>query len=597
MTAVRPADGQDLSVRIASSQASTANVRSYVSSNSVRARRPMSSAVRRSPARLTIARAKRGAVTFRHDQPGTRRAEDPSDLALGVADEDRRPAGSGNAVVLARHNEAFEARAQRDEMHIRHREALRQAVARLIGLEPHVAIAALFDLRLQRRQLRAATDEQPFNCGIRMAPASGTSVVDAAIGSGDSPRCLRQRDRRKDRLGVMRPAEIAGVADDECVREPPFAAQLVVAGRNGPDKTPIRPIRNDADSIRRGTSAGAARRPCARRSRHSATPSAAPDRAATQDRERNAAEPAAAGHAERRRHFGIDVLKPVDGMGAAQPDDRRRHDRKQVADRSWRRPCRRGAPAAAAATPPPDRTSDNRRRARARPVRPKPVVASRMISTPRTVSRRRQSRHRVVVGQPRRDDRDPVPAIRKCEGEVREHLAGRRMIRIEIAIDEKDAHPATVSHARCSAPGTSGRSPRCRPRAGSTRASRATVSSDTSSSLRGVPSGLEVSCAKRPSKPTTRAQIVASSLIETSSPTPTLTCSSRRRSSSDAPAHRRGRRHAGTRAAACRCPTGRRSARARSWPRASCGSGPAARGSRRDRNCRRAHRGWSASPR
>ena len=53
----------------------------------------------------------------------------------------------------------------------------------------------------------------------------------------------------------MRAAEIAGVADDESVPDAPCAAQLVVMARDGPDKTPVRPIRNDPDFFRRGTQA------------------------------------------------------------------------------------------------------------------------------------------------------------------------------------------------------------------------------------------------------------------------------------------------------------------------------------------------------
>src|SRR5262249_28036303 len=48
---------------------------------------------------------------------------------------------------------------------------------------------------------------------------------------------------------------------------------------------------------------------------------------------------------------------------------------------------------------------------------------------------------------------------------------------------------------------------------------------ETSSSLRGVPSGLVPSQVRDPSKPTTFAMSSASSFIETSSPTPTLTIS------------------------------------------------------------------------
>ena len=67
---------------------------------------------------------------------------------------------------------------------------------------------------------------------------------------------------------------------------------------------------------------------------------------------------------------------------------------------------------------------------------------------------------------------------------------------------------------------------------------------DVSSSLRGVPSGLLVSCTMAPRKPTTSATISATSRMVMSSPTPTLIVSARRSSPAGTAAPTPGRRRA-----------------------------------------------------
>jgi hypothetical protein len=60
-------------------------------------------------------------VALGTSQAGARLGESASDLAIRITDENGRPTGSRNAIVLARHDQTFKLRPERDQMNIRHR--------------------------------------------------------------------------------------------------------------------------------------------------------------------------------------------------------------------------------------------------------------------------------------------------------------------------------------------------------------------------------------------------------------------------------------------------------------------------------------------
>ena len=67
----------------------------------------------------------------------------------------------------------------------------------------------------------------------------------------------------------------------------------------------------------------------------------------------------------------------------------------------------------------------------------------------------RQPYCRIVVAQARRDNRDPVPARRQREHQIRQHLAGRRMIGVKVAIKEIETHRQWRNYRRLCAPSCS----------------------------------------------------------------------------------------------------------------------------------------------
>src|SRR5690606_5446164 len=102
--------------------------------------------------------------------------------------------------------EAFKIRQQRNEMQIRSRQGFTQPAGRLEGLEDHVWQIAPQDLRSDEFELMAGAYDQE------------SDVLDIAKPFGCS------QDGRK----VVRAAEIAGIADDEPLRQIPFRAQRVL---------------------------------------------------------------------------------------------------------------------------------------------------------------------------------------------------------------------------------------------------------------------------------------------------------------------------------------------------------------------------------
>src|SRR5665213_3420016 len=70
-----------------------------------------------------------------HHRPATMKVDLARKFAVRCRQRDDRPARGGDAVKLARNDEAFKLRLQRHEMHVRHAEGVLQRAALLIGHE------------------------------------------------------------------------------------------------------------------------------------------------------------------------------------------------------------------------------------------------------------------------------------------------------------------------------------------------------------------------------------------------------------------------------------------------------------------------------
>src|SRR5205823_10913729 len=81
----------------------------------------------------------RGVVARRDDVAEVVLADDARELAVVRADEEHRPRHREDAVELARHDQAFEPRLQRDEVRVAGGEALAERLARLVRREESVA--------------------------------------------------------------------------------------------------------------------------------------------------------------------------------------------------------------------------------------------------------------------------------------------------------------------------------------------------------------------------------------------------------------------------------------------------------------------------
>src|SRR5690348_10609665 len=126
------------------------------------------------------------------------------------------------------------------------------------------------------------------------------------------------------RFEFMGAAKVAGVADHELVLKSPDAAKRVIGSVNGFDLLIVGPIVNDNDIIRSET-AKFVRHPLA--NHHIG--SGGSQRLIAQIAERLTGNAVERGNAELNRHFGVDVLQPVDQVSAAAFGGAQRRDRQQ----------------------------------------------------------------------------------------------------------------------------------------------------------------------------------------------------------------------------------------------------------------------------
>ena len=130
-------------------------------------------------------------------------ADKTRDFALRRGDGDDRPAGGGDAVELARHNEAFELGLQRNQVDVGNAQGKLQHVPLLIGKKTKQRVEpALAHTFYEFRKLAAAADKK----------------------KAEAPVAAQALCRTKHRFELVSPAEISGITDDEPVCEPPFAA-------------------------------------------------------------------------------------------------------------------------------------------------------------------------------------------------------------------------------------------------------------------------------------------------------------------------------------------------------------------------------------
>ena len=105
----------------------------------------------------------RRALCDPHARAAVSCAQERRYLSIGVADEQRRTARRGDAVKFARDDEVFHLGTKRDEMHIRHRQALGETVPGLQRFQHHIVEGKLSDLGFDPRTSEAAADEQESN--------------------------------------------------------------------------------------------------------------------------------------------------------------------------------------------------------------------------------------------------------------------------------------------------------------------------------------------------------------------------------------------------------------------------------------------------
>ena len=308
-------------------------------------------------------------------------------------------------------------------MHVADAEAERQAGALLVGPELHVgqtfAAYRIFDFAA----LRAAADEHKCDrlCFARQA--------------------LR---RGEDGVELMHAAHVARIADDEFVREPPFASQRIVRCRNRPYRVHVRPIWNHADvgcqrprTRHHRTHALAQHHVCRRR----------PERRIAQAAQQPRLRPLERAHAQRLGHLRKHVLHPVDELGATPIRDDGSHHRDQrrigLGDHHVAR-------ARAAPQPPTSGKVEGGviQRAPEEPVAAEARSAHAQHLYTVDVLAQRQDRCRVIVALAARDHANFKAGASQKKSQIGKHLARRRMIGVEVAVEENDSHGAISMTAR-----------------------------------------------------------------------------------------------------------------------------------------------------
>ena len=151
-------------------------------------------------------------------------------FAVGRRNRYYGPASGGNAVEFAGNDEPLEFRPERNPMNVRNAQRPGEGCLILIRHEAkHVANIPLPRSPLEFFHEMPAADEQKDNIA-------------------SFPKALR---RFQHRPVLMRPTEIARVADHEFMIQTPLLAQGVLFGQQGADMLIVAPVVNDVDPGRR----------------------------------------------------------------------------------------------------------------------------------------------------------------------------------------------------------------------------------------------------------------------------------------------------------------------------------------------------------
>src|SRR5512135_2153280 len=140
-------------------------------------------------------------VSRGHDGAAIDFENEPRDFALGMTDKEHRLPRGGDAVKLARYDEALELRKQGDEVNVPDSEAESQRLARLIVHEHKVTKLPPADFFHQQRFAVAPSDEE--ECDAAVAQQFGCA---------------------ENRLELVNAAHVSRVHHDKAVREPPAGA-------------------------------------------------------------------------------------------------------------------------------------------------------------------------------------------------------------------------------------------------------------------------------------------------------------------------------------------------------------------------------------